>query len=178
MGKRGNMKLVFLVMLGALVSFQNRASASSVELDSLALDRLQSLDQRELNQTYAQSEAGKMPDGDSNGKALFFPGTILAPLATQIASIFWQGKIFNTKEGVLVNKVLFFQAIKAKVFYGQSWFDGKESIIIDYKETSIVAGLVRDEIREVGPGVYLGRAYLRTLLGPVLAINFALDFNN
>ena len=33
------------------------------------------------------------------------------------------------------------------------------AIILDYSKTSLVAGMIRDEIRQVGPGVYLGQVY-------------------
>jgi hypothetical protein len=51
------------------------------------------------------------------------------------------------------------KAIIADVSKGESWFDGKECIVLDYSHTSIVAQWIRDEIREVSPGVYLGLVY-------------------
>lgn len=73
----------------------------------------------------------------------------------------------------------------AKLYCGQSLLDSRrESIIIDYAYTDEIPGYqerpdylagrrglkVRDEIRMVRPGFYLGRAYLDR----VFAINFAL----
>ena len=73
----------------------------------------------------------------------------------------------------------------AKLYCGQSLLDGRrESIIIDYAFTDQIEGYnerpdflagrrgfkVRDEIRMVRPGFYLGRAYL----GRVFALNFTL----
>jgi len=54
-----------------------------------------------------------------------------------------------------------------------SWYDGKPCIVLDYSKTSIVAHLVRDEIREIAPGVYLGLVFL----GRLHVLDFALDFN-
>jgi hypothetical protein len=51
------------------------------------------------------------------------------------------------------------KAIIAKVYKDASWFDGKECIVLDYSQTSLVAHWIRDEIRLVGPGVYLGIVY-------------------
>ena len=51
--------------------------------------------------------------------------------------------------------------------------DGKETIIIDYSKTSFLAGKIRDEIREVEPGVYLGKVWL----GKLRVIDFALVSN-
>ena len=51
------------------------------------------------------------------------------------------------------------EAIVAKVYKGESWLDGKECIVLDYSETSLVAQWIRDEIRLIGPGFYLGKVY-------------------
>ena len=142
------------------------------------LDDLMSCQQKDLDKLYSQSVAGEMPNGDSEGKAIFFPGSIANELVTRIASHVWHGKVFNLRNKILVNKIFGFQAIKANIFKGESWFDGKESTIIDYHDTSFLASPIRDEIREIGPGLYLGRAYLRTPRKPVLGVNFALDFGN
>ena len=37
--------------------------------------------------------------------------------------------------------------------------DGEETIVIDYSKTSFVARKIRDEIREIEPGVYLGKVW-------------------
>jgi len=73
----------------------------------------------------------------------------------------------------------------AKLYCGQSLLDGRrESIIIDYAFTDELPGYqekvdylggrngtqIRDEIRMVRPGLYLGRAYLARVFG----LNFAL----
>ena len=50
-------------------------------------------------------------------------------------------------------------AIIAKVYKGASWLDGKECIVLDYSETSLVAHWIRDEIRQIEPGLYLGKVY-------------------
>ena len=51
------------------------------------------------------------------------------------------------------------RAVLAKVYKGTSWFDGKECIVLDYSETSIVAGWIRDEIRMIEPKFYLGEVF-------------------
>jgi hypothetical protein len=73
----------------------------------------------------------------------------------------------------------------AKLYCGQSLLDGRrESVIIDYAFTNELPGyrevpdalggreglLIRDEIRMVRPGLYLGRAYMNGVFG----LNFAL----
>ncbi len=74
---------------------------------------------------------------------------------------FWQGKVFHGEEGWLINRVSPFsvRAIRAAVYKDKSWVDGEECIVLDYSKTSIVAQKVRDEIREVAPGLYLGTVF-------------------
>jgi len=70
------------------------------------------------------------------------------------------------------------RVINAKLYMGESWMDGKESIIIDYQKTSLVFGWIRDEIRQISPGLYLGRAYARTESKKCLVVNFALQLQS
>ena len=75
----------------------------------------------------------------------------------------WKGKVFNREKGELKNKILPFgiKAVRAKVYKEASWFDGAETIVLDYSKTSFFARHVRDEIREVAPGLYLGLVYFK-----------------
>lgn len=133
----------------------------------------------ELVETYKGLEPGPIPDGESQGRAAGLPGTVIGRIQESLFRVFWQGKVFDAKDGRLVNKILGGRAVKAKVFYGPSWIDGKPSIIIDYKDTSWLAGGIRDEIRMVEPGLYFGFAFQRGSDGrPARAdIVFALDFD-
>ena len=153
-------------------------STSTAAIANDSLSSLLDLNQTDLNALYSVGRAGEIPDGDSHGRAIFFPGTLLNVPTSVLASLIWQGKVFDTKDGVLLNKVFGFRAIKARVYKGKSWFDGQESIIVDYQGTSLAAGWIRDEIREISPGIFLGRAYARTWLGSFFLLNFALGFDD
>jgi len=65
-----------------------------------------------------------------------------------------------------------FEAIIAKVYKTPSWLDQKECIVLDYSETSLLANYIRDEIRLIGPGFYLGKVYW----GKDRLIDFCLKF--
>ena len=69
--------------------------------------------------------------------------------------------MFDTQKGSPKNCILAFgvEAIIAKVYKGPSWLDNKEYIVLDYSETSFFAHWIRDEIRQIGPGFYLGKVY-------------------
>lgn len=116
-----------------------------------------------LDLLFRQSEAGPIPDGDTRGTLLAWPGTWLAkPLALLVRVIIWQGKVLDRREGVLRNKVTPFglRLVKARLSVASSWVDDGDCVLIDYSTTSFLARMVRDEIRQVGPGLYLGVVWL------------------
>jgi hypothetical protein len=124
--------------------------------------QLLTLSQAELDTLFTNSPVGDIPDGEADGTAIVAPGTVFSSSIAQFVSLFaWQGKVFDAKKGVLKNRILPFglNAIIAKVYKGTSWLDGKECIVLDYSDTSTVAQWIRDEIRQVGPGIYLGKVY-------------------
>lgn len=137
--------------------------------------KLLTLSQSDLDALFTKSPVGNIPDGEAEGTAIVAPGTKFSSAIAQFVSHFaWQGKVFDAKKGVLKNKILPFglNAIIAKVYKGPSWLDGKECIVLDYSDTSLLAQWIRDEIREIEPGLYLGKVYWdKTRL-----IDFALKF--
>ena len=134
----------------------------------------------ELDEIYRNSEAGSIPDGDTSGTAIL-AGSVFAKLVAGLARILaWQGKVFDLfasdrQSGILLNKVTLFglRCIVAKVYRDTSWLDGKDTIVIDYSKTSFLAKVIRDEIREVEPGVYLGKVWW----GKKRVLDFALTRN-
>jgi len=126
------------------------------------VDQLLKMTTAQLDELFTKSPAGDIPDGDAEGTAILAEGTKYAPdIARFINHFAWQGKIFDAKAGFLKNKILplGIAAIIAKIYKDKSWFDGKECIVLDYSQTSIVAGWIRDEIRMIGPGFYLGLVF-------------------
>jgi hypothetical protein len=61
-----------------------------------------------------------------------------------------------------LNKItpLRLRLIAAKVSHDTSWVDSGECVLLDYSHTSLVAKMVRDEIRLVAPSLYLGVVWL------------------
>jgi hypothetical protein len=167
-----------LILAAAMALSSSAALADSSPDSPMTVERLRHANQYDLNDIYANAPAGVIPNGESNGTAVFFPGSIINTPTQLLAALVWQGKVFDTETGILVNKVFGFRAIKARLYMGESIFDGKESVIIDYKDTSVLAHRIRDEVRLVAPNLYLGRAYLRTWLGDYMVVNFILDFNH
>ena len=113
----------------------------------------------ELEERFRSSPAGELPDGEVDGIFVVVPVFGVSKLASKlIRLVAWRGKVFDRQKGNVVNKVLPLgvRAVRAKVYKEPSWFDGKETIVLDYSKTSFLARKVRDEIREISPGLYLG----------------------
>lgn len=137
--------------------------------------KLLTMTQPELDALFTSSPVGDIPDGEADGTAIVAPGTHFSPTIAKFVSLFaWQGKVFDAKKGLLKNRILPFglNAIIAKVYKGASWLDGKECIVLDYSDTSVVAQWIRDEIRQIEPGLYLGKVYWEKSR----LIDFALKF--
>jgi hypothetical protein len=137
----------------------------------------------ERDQTFRAGVVGDIPDGDAEGTVLFasdpifVPSSVVDRLVALVARwLAWTGKVVDARKGELVNKVspLQIHAFRARVYKAPSWFDNQAAIILDYSKTSLLARKVRDEIRLVGPGTYLGQVYL----GTQRVLQFALVFRN
>jgi hypothetical protein len=129
----------------------------------------------QLDDCFKSGAPGPIPNGEAKGTAIVAPGTVFTKETAAFISIFtWQGKTFDAQAGVLRNRISVFgiSAIVAKVYQEASWFDNKECVVLDYSETSMVAHWVRDEIRLISPGLYLGLVYWKK----DRLIHFALEF--
>lgn len=183
--------------------FSDFQDLTQEEREELTVDSLKTKSQLELDLIYARLPAGTMPDGhyegtvvfDNSGEndierilALAVPGQ-LTDFMRKAGETLWRGKSFNAEEGVLWNRMGMVPRYPAKVFCGQSLLDSrKESIILDYAWGDSIKGYVdaldwpmtrkglsiRDEIRMVKPGVYLGRAYIQG----IYTLNFILEFKD
>jgi len=124
--------------------------------------QLLAMSQAQLDSLFRESPPGDIPNGPAKGTAIISPGTVYSePISECINHFGWQGKVFDAQKGLLKNRISAFgvEAIIAKVYKGPSWLDNLECIVLDYSETSFVAQWVRDEIRLIGPGFYLGKVY-------------------
>ena len=143
---------------------------------AITVSELLKMSQEKLDEIFTDSPVGEIPDGEAKGTAIIAPGTSISDEIAEFISHFaWQGKTFDKQKGVLRNRILPFglNAIIAKVYKAPSWLDGKECIVLDYSDTSLLAHWIRDEIREIAPNLYLGKVYW----GKHRLIDFAIDFN-
>ncbi len=137
--------------------------ATAVRDDVLDEKALQRMDNRELDLLFRSSPAGDIPHGRLPGTGLLFPGTpSCGPLAWLVHLVVWQGKETEPSGRSLKNLVgpLRTRTIRALLSHDRSWVDDEECVLIDYSRTSVVARMVRDEVRLVAPGLYLGVVWL------------------
>jgi hypothetical protein len=129
---------------------------------SYYMNKLLNLKQDQLDELFMHGIPADIPNGPAKGTAIIYPGSAATGIVTEVIKLFvWEGKVFDAKRGVLINKITppGINATTATVYEGESWFDGSRCIVLDYSETSIIADRKRDEIRCVAPNVYLGLAY-------------------
>jgi len=116
-----------------------------------------------LDALFRASPPGDVPIGLLDGVAILAAGTRATKVVATLARVTaWQGKVVDPSGTWLLNRVtpLQLRAVKADVYPGASWLDGKDCTVIDYSKGSLVARGVRDEIRLVAPRLYLGVVWL------------------
>ena len=87
-------------------------------LDSQQLLRLS---KDELDDLFARSSAGNLPDGEGTGTALLCPGSILGRILAWLTRWFvWQGDVFHADKGLLYNRIsaLWIPCTERKGFQG------------------------------------------------------------
>ena len=140
----------------------------------LTLATLATMQRDQLDELFTSSAAGPTPSGVADGVAIVAPGTLLAPSLQPLLHFAWRGKVFYPERQDLLNRITPFNVLMARahVFRDVSWSDGKEAIVLDYSIAALPFRPVRDEIRQVAPGLYLGVVYW---VGRK-SIDFALQF--
>lgn len=139
------------------------------------MDQLLTMSRPELDHLFRTSPAGEIPRGEGRGTVLLARGAKTSAVAAALARrLAWQGKVFDPDGRTLRNRVtpLRLRAVKAEVYRDGSRLDGAECTVLDYSRTSFVARRIRDEIRRVDPGLYLGIVYW----GRHRVLGFSLSF--
>src|SRR5262245_22022753 len=138
-------------------------SGNPADLHHLSFDDLDNL--------FHQATIHEMPHG-------WFPGTIIgftnmpAPeLVKRMAGNHWKGKIFEP-DGNFINQWKKVQALHSCLTVGPSFLDGQPCFICEYPRSTPLFGPVRDEYREIAPGLFLGRMYRRVPHVKFLGYNY------
>lgn len=121
------------------------------------MDQLVRMSECELRALFAAAPAGSVPCGYAPGRAIKNPGSRSTVGNSRRTGLVWKGKVFRD-DGTMINRFGPVKAIPADVYLGTSQLDGKPALIFDYSGSKLWP-TVRDEVREVAPGLYLGIMY-------------------
>jgi hypothetical protein len=134
------------------------------------------LSRRQLDELFGAGSSTDIPEGIGTGTALIAAGTPLARPLALLARVLWLGKAFDATHHVLnLLTPAGCRAIRADVYHDRSILDGKPCVVLDYRSTSVVAHWIRDEIRQVAPGEYVGVVYVA---GRRIPLRFWLSFGD
>lgn len=139
-----------------------RNGGKKMTVETLKSLSLLDMSQEELDELYKKGSVREIPAGDGRGIAIIAAGSLLAKILAFVTKLLiWQGKVLYPDQKFFFNRTTPFriQAIKGKIYKGESRFCGGESIILDYANTSFVLRKVREEAREIAPGLYLALVY-------------------
>jgi hypothetical protein len=154
-------RLLHLVLLAIALLFGTRpihAGECARCFDSRDLSRMC---QGQLDALFTGGSVGCMPVGDGRGRALLVVDARHPRFRAALVDTVWKGKSF-TPDGRMINRWAGgVRAVEAPVRVEPSRLDGKPCIVIDYPPDAAVFGGTWDELREISPGVFLGRAYER-----------------
>jgi hypothetical protein len=114
----------------------------------------------ELDQVFAGGHVGELPGGLGRGRVLLVVTARCPRVRAHMNGVVWKGKFFYP-DGTFTNQWACFRAVSSCVETGSSWYDGKPCIVLEYPPDAAVFANARDELREVAPGVILGRFYER-----------------
>ena len=94
----------------------------------------------------------------------------------------WKGKSFTPEamdRGEGINRVLSdrIRLFKFNTFIGRSRAGDFDAVQLDYdlKQNPKIIRMIKDEIRQLSPGLYLGQAYLQTKGSTRLVLWFGLE---
>jgi hypothetical protein len=149
---------VVAVLTGSLAATPVAVADEPAVTAPQSMQQLVGMSAGDLQALYMASPPASVPSGFVPGRAIKNPGSRSTVGNSRRTRLVWQGKIFRD-DGTMVNRVLGVgKAIPADVYLGNSLLDGQPSLIFDYSRSKLWP-TVRDEVREVSPGLYLGIMY-------------------
>lgn len=125
------------------------------------LQQLRQLSEPQLEQLFGQACAAPVPVGFSRGQVLVLTGRPFPKAGAWAAGLVWKGKHFD-EDGRFINQWLGFRALQSHAVEGPSWYDGRPCLVLEYPPGTPLFANMRDEAREIAPGLYLARAYKRS----------------
>jgi hypothetical protein len=116
--------------------------------------------------TFREAALGAAPVGHHRGTVLAAEGPF-PRVKARLQGVMWKGKTFHG-DGTFTNRWLGgVRAGTASTTEEPSWIDGQPSLVVNYPPTALVFRNTRDELRQVSPGVWLGRTFDTRTGGPM-----------
>jgi len=125
----------------------------------------------QLDDLFRQSTIHAMPYGNMPGEVIAFANVPAPQLVKRVANNHWKGKNI-APDGSFTNQWKHGQALSSCLTVGPSYLDGQPCIICEYPRWTPLFGPMRDEYREIAPGLFLGRQYRRVPHVRFLGYNF------
>ena len=171
-------------MHAATVDFLPSSAARPVR----ELDDLLALEAPALADLYRRASVPRLADvtGDLRGRMLAIPAlrgaAAAVPRALASSARFpWRGKSFWTTsatEGAGINRVVLdrFRLFRFATFVGPSRAGAFDAVQLDYDNAGnpFFIRAIKDEIRELAPGLWLGQAWVALPRSTVLGLYFGL----
>jgi hypothetical protein len=145
-----------LLLVGAL-SGERTTAGDPVCIASLEQLRCFSLE--ELDQLFCHADGNRFPVGFARGCILLTEARH-PKMRMRVAAATWEGKCF-AEDGSFINQWRGFQALHSQAVCGTSWCDGKACVVLEYPPGTPLFANIHEEVRAVGPGLWLVRAYER-----------------
>jgi hypothetical protein len=154
--------LLVFGLLPGIVWFSPKAPAADdlEEGPATSLEQLKGLCIHRLEGLFAGAEVGAFPVGFARGQVLLLTDARHARAKAKMAGAVWKGKRFE-EDGSFVNQWLGFRALHSNVEPGTSWLDGQPCGVMEYPPGTPLFANMRDEIREISPGLWLGLMWER-----------------
>jgi hypothetical protein len=125
----------------------------------------------ELDDLYRRATVHGAPHGWLPGEVIVFTNMPAPKLVKRLADTFWVGKHIEP-DGYFINQWKNRQALDSYIRIGPSYVDGCPSIVFEYPRCTPLFGPMRDEYREIAPGLFLGRMYRRVPCVRFLGYNY------
>jgi hypothetical protein len=135
-------------------------------LVAITVRDLLKMSQVQPDDLFTQSPTGDIPEGEGKGTAIVAPGTTysmeIAELVDQSFRMARQGKVFDSQKGFLLKSCLLAFAQSSPKYAGTR-VGCMEGMYRPYsrlfRDLAFLAHWIRDEIRNISPGIYLRNVY-------------------
>lgn len=147
-------KLAFFVT--SLNCFPGTFDCAAADIVLKRIEDLALCTPEQLDLLFASGNISAIPTGRLYGLPLVRPGKSGAVMSSKMGRLAWSGKNVQNDASSAVNTFFGLSMISADVRIEPSRRDGRPAMVLDYSQKSLLYQNVRDEVREVMPGIYLG----------------------